>query len=312
MTTLPPTAFTRLLGCRLPLQQAGMGAITTPALAGAVAAEGGLGMIAAAGLAPDEVDAQIRSALELGGPGARVGVNFLVPFLDHSALDTAAAAAALVECFYGHPDQSIVERIHAAGTLAGWQVGSLVEARMAYDAGCDVIVVQGREAGGHVRGRSPLLPLLRDVRRALDAPLVAAGGIGSGATMAGAMLAGADAVRIGTRFVATVEADTHPDYAGALVAAAGAHDTVLAETFVLGWPDAPHRVLQSCIDASGVGPSSRSPLPPTRAFAGDVARAALYAGESVGDVKAIVPAATVIREIVRDAEFALQDVVVER
>jgi NAD(P)H-dependent flavin oxidoreductase YrpB (nitropropane dioxygenase family) len=312
MTTLPPTAFTRLLGCPLPLQQAGMGAITTPALAGAVAAEGGVGMIAAAGLTADEVDAQVRSALELGGPGARVGVNFLVPFLDHSALDTASAAAALVECFYGDPDRSIVERIHAAGTLAGWQVGSLVEARTAYDVGCDVIVVQGREAGGHVRGRAPLLPLLRDVRRALDAPLVAAGGIGSGATMARALLAGADAVRIGTRFVATVEADTHPGYAGALVAAAGAHDTVLTETFALGWPDAPHRVLRSCIDASGAEPSSRSPLPPTRAFADDVARAALYAGESVGDVKAIVPAATVIREIVRDAEVALRDVVVER
>src|SRR4051794_9749543 len=101
--TLPSTPFTALIGCRLPIQQAGMGGISTPALAAAVAREGALGMLGAAGLAPDEVAAQLRATIADAGDGARVGVNFLMPFLDDRALDAAAEVAALVECFYGAP-----------------------------------------------------------------------------------------------------------------------------------------------------------------------------------------------------------------
>lgn len=301
--SLPPTAFTRLVGCRLPLQQAGMAAVTTPALAAAVAREGGLGMIAAAGLAAEQVIAQTTAAREAAGAGACIGVNFLVPFLDAAALDAASSVAVVVECFYGDPDVAVVRRVHEGGALAAWQVGSLDEARAAVDAGCDVVVVQGCEAGGHVRGRVPLLELVPDVRARLDVPLVAAGGIGSGAAMAAALRAGADAVRIGTRLVATVEADVHPAYADALVRS-GADDTVLTETFSLGWPNAPHRVLRACVVASDADPGSRSPVPPTRNYAGDVASAALYAGASVSAVTAITPAAEVVRELVRDAAAA--------
>jgi nitronate monooxygenase len=309
--TLPSTSFTRLIGCRLPLQQAGMSAVTTPALAAAVAAEGALGMIAAAGRPADLVVTELRQTLEMAGEGARVGVSFLVPFLDEIALDAASETAALVECFYGDPDVAIVERIHRGGALAAWQIGSVEEAADAAAAGCDVIVVQGHEAGGHVRGTSPLLPLLEEIDAAVDVPLVAAGGIGSGAAMAAALLAGADAVRIGTLFVATSEADVHPDYAASLVAA-GADDTVITETFSLGWPRAPHRVLRQCVGASDRDRATRSPLPPTSAFSGDVAAAALYAGTSVADVTAVVPAAQVVRDLVRDAETVLHGASLDR
>jgi NAD(P)H-dependent flavin oxidoreductase YrpB (nitropropane dioxygenase family) len=282
-----------------------MGSITTAALAGAVAAEGGLGMIAAAGLGEHRVEAEVRAALELGGQAARIGVNLLMPFLDLPALDAASRVASVVECFYGDPAPALVERIHRGGALAAWQVGSSEEARAAAGAGCDLIVVQGREAGGHVRGTTALRPLLQDVRAAVDVPLVAAGGIGSGAAMAAALLGGADAVRIGTRLVATVEADVHADYAAALVAA-GSGDTVLTEVFAQGWPDAPHRVLRGCVDGSGRAPAARSPQPPTRAFAGDVSTAALYAGESVGDVTAVLPAGQVVRDLAGDAESVLR------
>jgi len=288
-----------------------MGAITTPALAGAVAAEGGLGMIAAAGLSPDDVVARVRAGLDIAGDGARIGVNFLMPFLDQDALDAASQSAAVVECFYGDPDPAIVQRIHHGGAISAWQIGSPDEARAAADAGCDVIVVQGCEAGGHVRGTAALLPLLGEVRAALDVPLVAAGGIGSGAAVAAALLAGADGVRIGTRLVATAEADVHADYAAALVAAC-ADDTIVTETFSLGWPTAPHRVLRHCIDASALDPTARSPLPPTRGFRGDVAAAALYAGRSVEHVTAVVPAAQVVRDLVRGAEVALRDATADR
>lgn len=269
-----------------------MGGVSSPALAGAVAGTGALGMIGAAMLPPDVLAAQIDEA----GRHGRVGVNFLMPFLDVAAFDVAASRAGLVECFYADPDRELVERAHDAGALIAWQVGSVDEAVAAAGAGCDFVVVQGVEAGGHVRGTAPLLPLLAGVRAQVGVPLVAAGGIGSTADAAAALEAGADGVRIGTLLVAAEEADVHPSYTDALVAAE-ADDTVLTEAFSLGWPSAPHRVLRSCVDACDDDPATRSPLPPTRGFVGPVERAALYAGRSVSSVQAVEPAADVVRRL---------------
>src|SRR5207248_5682729 len=106
--------------------------------------------------------------------------------------------------------------VHAGKALAAWQVGSLEEAQAAVDAGCDFIVAQGVEAGGHVRGRISLLPLLDEVLPVVGIPVVAAGGIGTARAMAAALAAGASAVRVGTRFVAAVESEAHPHYKEAL------------------------------------------------------------------------------------------------
>jgi NAD(P)H-dependent flavin oxidoreductase YrpB (nitropropane dioxygenase family) len=267
-------------------------------------------MIAAAGMGAGAVAARTAAAMEAAGPDARIGVGFLVPFLDDAALASAASVASVIELFYGDPVAAPVRRAQDSGALVAWQVGSLDEALAAADVGCDLVVVQGREAGGHVRGTVELLPLLRAVRTRLDLPLVASGGIGSGAAVAAALGAGADAVRIGTRLVATLESDAHPAYVDALIAAS-ARDTVITEAFAQGWPDAPHRVLRSCV-ASDVDPALRSPSPPTRTSTGDVASAALYAGESVTDVTTIKSAATVIDELVRDAGAAMSRAVSER
>jgi hypothetical protein len=123
--TLPATRFTALVGCRLPIQQAGMGGVSTPALAAAVAREGALGMIGAAGLSGAQIEEELRAA---ASPGARIGVNFLMPFLDMGAFEVAALAAPLVECFYGDPDARVVARAHEVRTLVAWQVGTCVEA----------------------------------------------------------------------------------------------------------------------------------------------------------------------------------------
>src|SRR5204862_4199517 len=118
------------------------------------------------------------------------------------------------------------------------------------DAGCDLIVAQGVEAGGHVRGTIGLLPLLDSVLQATpDVPVVAAGGIGTAKAVKAVLAAGADAARVGTRFVAAEEADTHPEYAQALIDA-HAQDTVLTTACGVMWPEAPHRVLKSCIGAA--------------------------------------------------------------
>lgn len=316
------TPFTELFGCEVPLQQAGMGGVATVELARAVAAAGGMGMLGLAGPhAPDVID-----RLTAPGDGVErgaVGVNFLHPFLDRDVLTRAAASVPLVELFYGDPDPGIVDAIHAGGARAGWQVGRVDEARAAVDAGCDVVVVQGVEAGGHVRGELPLLPLLGQVLDVVDVPVVAAGGIGTARAMAAALAAGAAAVRVGTRFVATREADVHPTYLQALIAA-GPDDTVLTTAFSLLWPDAPHRVLRSAVTAAEafvaeddmVGrlrfggqeiPLMRwASLPPTRDTEGAIEAMALYAGQSVGAVSREDRAADVVRELCEGAEALLR------
>jgi nitronate monooxygenase len=300
---LTDTKFTRLLGTHFAIQQAGMGGISTPALAAAVARAGALGMIGAAGMSSDTLRRQLAEATGIAGDESRIGVNFLMPFLDLSVLDLAAAQAPLVECFYGAPDEAVVTRIHDGGALAAWQVGSVDEALAAETVGCDVIVVQGVEAGGHVRGTAPLLDLLGDLRDRTGLPLVAAGGLASGEAVTAALQAGADAVRIGTRLVATEEADVHPQYAEALVRAR-ADDTALTEAFSMGWPSAPHRVLRSCIEASDADPSTRLPTPPGRDFSGDVSAAALYAGTSVDHIAGVLPATEVISRLVAEVDAA--------
>lgn len=314
-----PTRFTSLVGCSVPLQQAGMGGVATTDLAAAVAEAGGLGMIGAVRLpAPflTGVLDQVREHTQ-----RPFGVNFLMPFLDRACVEVAARTARVVEFFYGEPDRALVEMVHAGGALACWQVGSAEEARAAQDAGCDFIVAQGVEAGGHVRGRIGLLPLLDHVLSAVSVPVVAAGGIGTARTMAAALASGADAVRVGTRFVAATESAAHPLYKDALVGA-GAEDTVLTEAFSVMWAGAPHRVLRSCVDAAQgfqgelVGETEaggvKLSLPrfgvptPTRLTTGKIEAMALYAGESVGAVRGILPAAEIVRELVEGAEQLLR------
>jgi nitronate monooxygenase len=292
------TAFTRMFNCRVPIQQAGMGGFTSPDLAIAVAQAGGVGMLTGT-IGHDALSSQ----LDLIPAGMTVGVNFLVPFIDALALEDACNRSRFVEFFWGWPDPRLVEQAHAGGALVGWQVGSADEARAARDVGCEVVIAQGIEAGGHVRGTVGLLPLLDEVRPVVELPLVAAGGIGTGHTMAAAMTAGADAVRLGTRFLASTESIAHPEYVDALISAS-AGDTFVTTAFSDGWPDAPHRVLRAAV-ASGEAlgrTQSWGPDWPTVGSAGPVDARALYAGQSVGAVRSRQPAADIIAELVDEAE----------
>jgi nitronate monooxygenase len=312
------TRFTALVGCSVPLQLAGMGNARRE-LAAAVTGAGGLGMLGGvmqpAELLADEVEAV---KLATGGP---VGVNFLMPFLDRAAVEAAAGTARVVEFFYGDPDGTLVKTVRASGALAAWQIGSGEEAKAAEDAGCDFVIAQGVEAGGHVRGTTGLVPLLDEVLDAVDVPVVAAGGIGTERGMAAAIAAGADAVRVGTRFLAAEESDVHSHWVEALIEA-GPSDTVLTETFSASWPNAPHRVLRSCVEAVEaledeiVGEiehaGHRQPVPrlsppsPGRAATGRVDAMPLYAGQSVGAVQRLQPAAVIVRDLAVGAERLLR------
>jgi NAD(P)H-dependent flavin oxidoreductase YrpB (nitropropane dioxygenase family) len=295
------TRINDMFGCRHPIQQAGMGGLATPDLAIAVARAGGIGMLSGT-VARGALSAQLDAA----SVEAPIGVSFLAPFMDRATVAMAAARSPLVEFFWAKPDRDLVDLVHDGGALAGWQIGSADEARAAVDAGCDVIVAQGIEAGGHVRGTVGLLPLLDEVCGDVPVPVIAAGGIGTGRAMAAALTAGADAVRVGTRFIAAAESTAHPVYVDALIGAA-ADDTVLTTVFGDGWPDAPHRVLTSSIEAGQrLGPAqSWTPDWPASGYSGAAEARALYAGQSVGAVRSRQPAAEIVAELVGLAEQLL-------
>jgi nitronate monooxygenase len=324
------TRFTKLVGCSVPIQQAGMGAAAPPELACAVSEAGGLGMIgtARAGINPDTLAGLLTRTRDL--TNRAFGVNFIPRHYPRETVrafvEQAAKVGRVVECFYTEPDAELVRVIHDQGALACWQVGSREEALKAADVGCDIIVAQGVEAGGHVRGTLGLLGLLCDVLDAVpEVPVLAAGGIGTGRAMAAVLAAGADGVRIGTRFLASEEARIHPVYTDALIAAR-AEDSVYGSTFHVGWPEwpeAPHRVLRSAIEAVQAFDGefvakvvsldgTELPVPrfstrvADRGATGHIQAMALYAGQSVGAVRRVAPAREIIRELVKDAEDFLR------
>ena len=305
------TAFTRLVGCRLPIQSAPMaGVVRDATLPAAVAAAGGHGLFPAAFLPRAPLERVIG---ELNRRTRAYGVNFVGVFLEPECLELAAHAAPLVDVFLAEPDPAIVATIHAGGALASWQVVSREQAVAAEAAGCDMVVAQGVEAGGHPAGELGLLPLLDEVLDAVDVPVVAAGGIGSARGVAAALAAGASAVRAGTRFIAASESAAHASYKRALIGA-GAADAVLTHAFSAGDPvETTQRVLRGALEAANalVGESAgevvlggmRLPvprfgsLPPTEGSSGAVDAMALYAGQSVGGVRSVATAAEIVAEL---------------
>ena len=277
------TRFTHLVGCRLPFQLAVLGGVGTTQLAAAVSAEGGLGM----------VPYGVESPPTERGPS---GIGFLIPYLPpREVVAEAARRVRVVEFFEGAIDANLVETGHSGGALVSWQVGSVDEGRTAEAAGCDLVVAQGIEAGGHVRGNVPLDELLPAMLAAVSVPVVAAGGIGTANRVDALIAAGADAVRVGTRFLACPECNTHPAYVEALLAARAA-DTVLTGEFDDDghWPATVRVLADSRTRAIRAG--NRKTMPPTRE-ADDPLSMACYAGTSVADLTRVQPATQVIREL---------------
>lgn len=296
-----------------------MGLISPPGLALAVARAGGVGSVSAGlGVEPQALAAQLDSWME---PGAgALAVNFITEQVDPAAVAVAGARARIVEFFWITPHAKLVDAAHEGGALVNWQVGSLPEAVLAVEAGADVVTVQGREAGGHVRGDTPLLPLLAAVLRAVDVPVLAAGGIAEPRAMAAVLAAGAAGARIGTRFIATSESGAHPEYELALLAA-GPESTEITDGFAecpmcATLPRA--RVLRSAIaavdavDGETVGTVGDEPVPPRAGMSphkdvqGQIHAMALYAGSGVEHVTAVRPAAEVVRELAEGAEALLR------
>ncbi len=198
-------------------------------LAATVSDAGGLGTIAVNGAAAIRRELAAARALT----GRPVAVNLLLPFARRDWFE-AAAEADVVVTFWGRPRRR---------TPGVWmhQCGSVSEARAAQAAGADAVIVQGVEAGGHVRGTIPALRLLEEARAALPSgyPLLLAGGVAEAGDTRTALEAGATAAVAGTRFLLSEESRAHALYKERLLAA---DETLLTDLFGAGWP-APHRVV---------------------------------------------------------------------
>ncbi len=259
--------------------------------------------------------------------------NLVLPGLNGDELAICLAERVpVIVSFWGDPTP-YVAAAHPCGTMVFAQVGSVAEAIAAAKAGVDGVIAQGVEAGGHVRGTTALSVLVPAVRAAVHpTPVIAAGGVADGRGVAAALALGAQAVSMGTRFLASDEAEASNAYKSRIIAA-GAEDTVLTSLFDLGWPDAPHRALRNRTvakwEAAGRPPSGsrpgerdvigRAPLggamlevprysvvPPIAGYEGDLEDAVLYAGESCALVHDVRPAAAIVREVVDEAARILR------
>jgi NAD(P)H-dependent flavin oxidoreductase YrpB (nitropropane dioxygenase family) len=292
-----------LLGTRVPLMQAPLGRGAGDALATAVSAAGGLGTLGASWTDPDVLCEQIRAIAR--ATDAPFCVNLVLDFDQEERLEVALQERAPWISFSWGVRPDLIARAHAGGARVMVQVASADGAREAASAGADALIVQGVEAGGHVESVVGLVPLLVEVGNAVSVPLIAAGGIADPAAARGALAAGAQAIAMGTRFVASTECEAHPSYKSALVRARG-DETVLIDLFDIGWPAA-HRVLRNSTfdrwEAAGRPPSgsrpgegdqvARSAGQPVPRYAvnlprvdveGDIEAMAMYAGQGVGAI----------------------------
>jgi NAD(P)H-dependent flavin oxidoreductase YrpB (nitropropane dioxygenase family) len=320
------TALTELLGIQAPIVLAPMGGAVTPELAVAVSNAGGLGTVPLSWSTPEGIKSAIAEMAAL--TDRPVGINLIREWDQRERLEAALEAGApVISFFWGEADELVAEA-HDGGAIVFVSVGSTEEAVRAAAGGADVVVAQGWEAGGHVRGTVATLALVPRVVDAVDVPVVAAGGIADGRGVAAVLALGAAGAWVGTRFLAAHEASIHDDYRRRIFAAVET-DTYYGDLFDGGWPDAPHRVLRnSTVDAwelagrpaPGARPgeedevavgSDGSPIKryasitPHSGTTGEIEALPNWAGQGVGLVTHAQPAAEIVQELVADAERIL-------
>ncbi len=323
------TAFTRKLGVTIPIAQAPVGEASTPAMVAAVANAGGLGTLSITWRDPETLPALLREVRSL--TGRPVAVNLVLHWDPEERLRIALAEGFRVVSFFWGDPAPWIEPVKAAGGIVMHTVGSAAEARRVVDAGVDVVVAQGWEAGGHVWGEVSTLALVPRVADAVagDAVVLAAGGITDGRGLAAALALGADGVWMGTRFLMAEEATTHPAWQDALVAAEET-DTLHGVLFDGGWEDAPLRSLRNATvaawEAAGRPPHGQRPGEgetiatgedgreisrygsdgPILGASGGVDQMCLYAGQGVGLLARRQPAGEIVREVATEAARVLR------
>jgi nitronate monooxygenase len=309
------TRLTERFGLAHPIMSAPMALHSGGTLAAAVTAAGGLGSFG--GINPRGGPEWLRAEVErirstTDGP---FGVGFITAFLDAARplFDAALEAQpTVVALSFGDPAPWI-PAIRSAGAAVMCQVQTLADAAAAVDAGCDVLVVQGNEAGGHTgtMGTLPFVALAAE--RFPDVPLLAAGGIGDGRTLAAALLAGADGAWLGTAFLATDEAVEVPEEHKRRVVGSDGGDTVFTRAHDLlsglPWPEGiGDRMGRNDFADEWAGREAELVARRDELVAGDRPRPAepLRYGPSAGFVGAVRPAGEVVRAVSAAAEAVLR------
>ncbi len=313
-----------LLGCRYPLVAAGMGGVARAELVTAVSRAGGFGFLGMVREPVELIHAEVEAVRRAGV--VRFGAN-LIPAATEPAL-LEAQIGALIELavpvvgLFWDVAPALIARLRAAGMLVVCQIGSVAEARAVQEAGAQVLIAQGVEAGGHVHGEQPLHELLAEIIPSAQVPVLAAGGIMDGADVSQVLALGAQGAVLGTALIATPEAFAH-DYHKQRLIAAGADDTVLTEDFHINWPrGAKVRVLANSVTRGERGDPFTSPRTvigeeegrpihlfstdsPLRTMTGDFEAMALYAGQGIGRIHTVLPAAQRLQQIIDEAEALL-------
>ena len=257
------------------------------------------------------------------------GVNFVMGFPFDDNLTLALSENVPIVSFFWGDASAYVQQVKSGGAIARQVVASVLDAKIAERAGFDIIVAQGREAGGHVRGEIGTMALIPQVVDAVSIPVIAAGGIADSRGVAAALALGAAGVWVGTPFLLASEANIHPVYRElAKRPASPVMNTVYFSLFDIGWPDAPQRTLRNSTiamwEAEGrpdqanrphlaetvAHRADRSPIPryhfaaPTRELTGNIEAMALYAGQGVGLVRQEKPAAAIMQELLHGFDYA--------
>lgn len=333
------TPFCELIGIQYPILNVGFGLGAGPALAAAVSNAGGCGVLGFSGAPPEHIARLVAATRAL--TDRPFGANVIIASLTDPAFadTTRARVHAVIDAgvhvlvlFWGDPSE-FVEHAGQQGTRILIQVGSVEEAHAAAKAGVDGVIAQGIEAGGHVRSRialSTLLPAVVDAVHPL--PVLASGGIADGRGLVAALDLGAQAVSLGTRFVASTEANVVAEYRERIVRARAEDAVYYEDLYDVGWRDAPHRTLRTRAveeweaagrpasgkrpgDGTAIGVDHRpwgdveikryAPFMLSPSFEGRSEYAPIWAGESCGLVNDVKPAGDIVRDIVREAEQTL-------
>jgi nitronate monooxygenase len=305
-----------MLGIDQPIVQAPMAAI--PQLAAAVSNAGALGMLTLTWSADPGADVRETAKLTT----RPFGGNFVLTSDHRRHLDQALEAGLRIVSFLWGDPSDYVKPVHDAGGTVLLTVGSAEEARRAVASGVDVIVAQGREAGGHVWGSVGTLPLVPAVVDAVaPVPVIASGGIADARGVAAVFALGAQAAWLGTRFLLAEEMPIHEDYRRRLLAAAETDPEWFPNLYDVGWPDSPHRALSNSTsrawEAAGCPPDDKrpgagdvighfasgeeivryEPAPPMVGTTGDIEALSMWAGQGVALVKQRQPAADIVAEL---------------
>lgn len=315
------TPLTDMLGIEHPVMLAGMGGVSYSQLVAAVSAAGGFGCLGASTMSQDQMIQEMRAVRQI--TDRPFGVDLLTAMPGDMTVRVQSLideGASVFVAGLGVPTE-VVRLCHDNNVLVVSMCGKVTHALRAVDAGCDLVVAQGTEAGGHT-GQVATLPLVPQIVDAVGdrVPVVAAGGIFDGRGLAAALCLGAVGVWVGTRFIATPEARAVPGYKERLIAT-GEDGTVVTRAYTGKTLRAvrntytdefdkhpeklqpfPAQVLQSTSDgAFHLGGDESTP-------GIDEQRECYPAGQGTGAIKALIPAGELVQRFVREAEEALSKV----